>query len=218
MYPEERKLLTGNGFCVNKIKVEKNEVYDYLAKVYLDKQPAADARIDRKNCAPRKRHLLFVIAAVIVCPAIYLLIAHPLKLYTSRARSLYLSTGNEPLKIKFDFTDSQLKKQGYTITLSELDAKNFKFVKFRIRRQKKYGELSLRIEMENNLKENASYYLTGLTNKWQPYAIALGEFREITQWEALKHISFIVEEWNAENKDDCVFIDEIRFTQEEGEG
>lgn len=198
--------------------MEKNEVYDYLAKIYLDKQPAVVARTDKKNYIPWKRYLFFLIAPVIACLAIYLLIAHSLKLYTSRAHSLYLSTGNELIKIRFDFTDSELKKQGYTITLSDLDAKNFKYLQFRLRRLKKYGSLSLRIEMENDLRENASYYLTEVTNKWQSYSIGFSEFKEITQWDALRRISFIVEEWNAENKDDGVYIDEIRFAQEKGEG
>jgi hypothetical protein len=196
--------------------VEKSEVYDYLAKIYLDKQPAVPAaRGSNHNPALWKKYLLILIIPAIAIPALYLL-ARPLKSSLTRARSVYIATANEPIKIKFNFSDSQIKKQGEAIALSDLDVSDFKYIQLRLRRQKKYGALSLRVEAENGLKENASYYLTGLSNNWQDYKIALGEFKEITRWDILRRVSFTIEEWNAENKEDCVYIDEIRFTQGEG--
>ncbi|TAN60065.1 hypothetical protein EPN16_05970 [bacterium] len=196
--------------------MEKSEVYDYLAKIYLDKQPAVAAtKGGNHNPGLWKKYLLILIIPAIAIPALYLL-ARPLKFSLTKTRSAYIATANEPIKIKFNFTDSQIKKQGEEIALSDLDVSNFKYLQLRLRRQKKYGALSLRVEAENSLKENASYYLTGLSNNWQDYNIALGEFKEITRWDTLSRVSFIVEEWNAENKEDCVYIDEIRFTQGEG--
>lgn len=201
--------------------MEKSEVYDYLAKIYLDKQPPAAPtakKSDHQGHILWKKYLLILIAPIIAIPALYFLAARPLKFSIPKARSIYIASANEPIKIKFNFTDSEIKKQGETIALSELDVSGFKYLQLRLRRQKKYGSLSLRVELENGIKENSAYYLTGLANKWQPYNIALGEFKEITRWDSLKRVSFIVEEWNAENKEDCVFVDEIRFAQEKGEG
>ena len=196
--------------------MEKSEVYDYLAKIYLDKQPAVPlARGGNHNPGLWKKYLLILVIPAIAIPALYLL-SRPLRFSLTKTRSIYIATANEPIKIKFNFTDSQIKKQGEEIALSDLDVSNFKYLQLRVRRQKKYGSLSLRAEVENGLKENASYYLTGLSNKWQDYNIAIGEFKEITRWDNLRRVSFIVEEWNAENKEDCVYIDEIKFTQGEG--
>lgn len=201
--------------------MEKSEVYDYLAKIYLDKQPYAASTT--KNSGPKsgdralwKKYLLILIIPIIVIPALYFLAARSIRLSIPKAHSIYIATANNPIKIKFNFTGSEIKKQGETVTLSDLDVNSFKYLQLRLRRQKKYGNLNLRVEAENNLKENAHFYLTGLNNKWQSYNIALSEFKEITQWNNLKRISFIVEEWNAENKEDCVYIDEIRFTKGEG--
>lgn len=197
--------------------MEKSEVYDYLAKIYLDKQPAVPtAKGGNHNPALWKKYLLILIIPAIAIPALYILAARPLKFSIPKAHSIYIATANEPIKIKFNFTDSEIKKQGEAIALSDLDVGNFKYLQLRLRRQKKYGALSLRVEVENGLKENASYYLTGLNNNWHSYNIALGEFKEITRWDTLRRVSFIVEEWNAENKEDCVYIDEIKFTQGEG--
>lgn len=196
--------------------MEKNEVYDYLAKVYLDKQPALPANSGGKKRVLWKSYPVFLITALLIMPALLLLAAHPLKRFIPKSRGLYLSPANELINIKFNFTDSEIKKQGYAIALSGLDVSNFKSLQFRLRRLKKYGNLSLRVEMENKPREVASYYLTGIANKWQSYRIALGEFKEISQWDSLKRISFIVEEWNAENKEDCVYIDDIRFIRGEG--
>jgi hypothetical protein len=192
--------------------VEKNEVYDYLAKIYLDKQPTAVTKDKKKNYILDKKYPFFLIT-LIIAVSLYLLIVPVFKSQTNRINSLYLSTGNEVTEIKFDFTDSQLKKQGHSIEFPGLDVQKHKYLQLRMRRLKKYGALNLRVEIENALKEESSCYLTNISNKWLPYAIALSEFKGITQWGSIKRISFVVEEWNVENKDDCVYIDEIRFTQ-----
>ena len=195
--------------------MKKSEVYDYLARIYLDKQPCAG---NKNKFAYPKRYALFLIIPLIAIPLIYLFLRYPFKLFRAKTYGLYLATGNEQIKIKYNFANSTLKKEGYTITLSGLGLEDFKLLQFAARRLKNYGAANLRVELENNLKENSSYYVKGIGNKWRQWTIKLSDFKEITRWDNLRRLSFVVEEWNILDNDDCIYIDDIRFTKETGGG
>lgn len=193
--------------------MEKNEVYDYLAKVYLDKQPSAAARpFEKKRPSSFRKHALFLILPIIALPSLYLFLRHPLRQHTPKGWSLQLDVGNELIKIRYNFTASDLKKEGYLISLSDLNAQGFKELEFKARRRKDFGAMHLRVALENNFRENAARYVK-VDSKWRHYKIKLSDFKEITAWDKLKNISFIIEEWNVADKDDCVYIDELRFTK-----
>ena len=78
--------------------------------------------------------------------------------------------------------------------------------------------MHLRVELENSLRENASCYIKDINNKWKRHTVKLSDLKEITRRDDLRRISFIIEEWNAADKDDCVYIDEIRFVKQKQEG
>lgn len=208
---KRKKSLTEESFSA--IDMEKDVVYDYLAKVYLDKQPqAASAASKKKRSTSFWKYALFLILPIIALPSLYIFLRHPLKQHTPKGWSLQLEVGNELIKIRYDFTASDLKKEGYAIALSDLNAQGFRELEFNARRCEDFGAMHLRVELENNYRENAARYVN-LDNKWKRYKIKLGDFKEITAWGGLKKISFIIEDWNVADKDDCVYIDEIRFTK-----
>lgn len=193
--------------------MEKNEVYDYLAKVYLDKQPQAAARPkEEKRRWSFRKYALFLILPIIALPSLYLFLRHPLKQHRPKGWSLQLDVGNEPIKIKYNLTASDLKKEEYAIALADLNARGFLEIEFKARRSKDFGAAHLRVALENSFRENAARYVN-LDSKWKHYKIKLSDFKEITAWDKLKKISFIIEDWNVADKDDCIYIDEIRFTK-----
>ena len=190
--------------------MQKNEVYDYLAKIYLDKQPSAKSN---KNFLKSHKYALFLIIPIIAIPSLYLILSSPLKLFKPKAYTLYLSTGNELIKISYNFVDTALRKANYTLNLADLDLKDYKLLKFKARHLKRYGSLNLKVELENNFKESASYYIQDLSQGWKGFNLELSNFKEITNWSNIKRLSFVVEEWNVQDKDDCVYIDEIGFVK-----
>lgn len=196
--------------------MQKNEVYDYLAKVYLDKQPSVRSKKEKSGW---RKYPFILIPPIIILPVLYLLLrGHPFTIYSPKAYNVELSTGNELIKIKYNFTDSTLKKEGYTIALSDFNIEGFHTFQFRARRLKDYGSLNVRIEIENSFNESSSYYIHNIKKGWKKFSISLSDFHEITRWDNLKRISFIIEEWNTEDKDDCIYIDEVRIIKEKKEG
>lgn len=193
--------------------MEKNEVYDYLAKIYLDKQPAAKAE-KKAQVKGLDYWLLFLILIAIGALGILFYFRYPSFLLEPERYSLDISTGNEFIKIKYNFALRGTKKEGYTLTLADLNAEGFSALQFKARSLKKNESIKLKVELENSLKEKSFIYINGLTDSWNKFSIAMTDFKEITQWDGLTQVSFIVEEWNVVEKDDCVYIDEIRLIKE----
>ncbi|MDO8748990.1 MAG: hypothetical protein Q7J72_07765 [Candidatus Omnitrophota bacterium] len=189
--------------------MEKNEVYDYLAKVYLDKQPLTR---ENKKAASWKRNALFLIVPSIVFLIAYFFLKYPVRLYQPKNYYLSISTADDFIKIKYYFNSAGLKTKAYTIDLQDLDLSGFKALRFEARHLNE-GSLSLRIEIENSLKEASACYVSGLESAWKEFEVNLDEFHAISEWNKLKSLSFIVEEWNAQAKEDCVYINAIGFNK-----
>ena len=190
--------------------MEKNEVYDYLAKIYLDKQPKG---LEKKGFSLSWKSALFLTAVIVLGLVFYFFYRYPVKPIKPGARSLYIAAGNQLIKINYNFSNSSLKKENYSLEFPDLDLRNFSLLRFQARHSKRYGLVNLRVEIENNFKEISACYVSGLTDKWKEFELNLSAFKEISQWQTIRSISFIVEEWNAANKEDSVFIDAIRFSR-----
>lgn len=191
--------------------MEKNEVYDYLARIYLDKQPKA--REASKSGLRRIGLPVFLIVAVIIFLGFYFVWRYPVMLVKPQIQSLHINAGSQLITIKYDFSKSDLKRQGHSLDFADLDVSRFGALEFQARRQTKYGSLNLRVEMENRLKEKAVCYVSGITGKWDSFKIRLNDFSGISEWTGLTRVSFVVEEWNALNKEDTVYLDEIHFSR-----
>ena len=191
--------------------MEKNEVYDYLAKVYLDKQPITR---ENKKVTSWKRNALFLIVPSIIFLTAYFFLKYPLKAYQAKNYYLGIRTADDFIKIKYYFNSAGPKTMAYAIDLRDLDLSGFKALRFEARHLNE-GSLSLRIEIENSLKEISTCYVSGLESAWKEFEVNLEEFHAISEWNNLKSLSFIIEEWNAQAKEDCVYIDAIGFSKKQ---
>ncbi len=191
--------------------MEKNEVYDYLARIYLDKQPKA--REASKSGLRRFGLPLFLIAVAVIFLIFYFVWRYPVELARPEIQSLYINAGSQLITIKYDFSASDIKRQGHSLSFAGLDVSRFNALEFQARHQLKQGPLNLRVELENVRRETAVCYVSGITGKWDSFKIKLSDFSGVSQWQGLTRVSFVVEEWNALNKEDTVYIDEIHFSR-----
>jgi len=192
--------------------MKKDEVYDYLAQVYLDKKGKKDKHKKRRLVW---RYLFFLIpGGLILFLAVFFFSNYSVKLFNPVNYSLFLASGDEFIKINYNFTNSSLKKEGYTLTLSGLDAAPYQILCFHARRLKKHGLANLRIEIENKSKEIGYVYLSIIPHLWTEYYVKLNDFKGISYWNDISRISFFIEEWNTKNKDDVIYIDNLRFAKQ----
>jgi hypothetical protein len=159
----------------------------------------------------RKKSKIFkVVFPIILICLIIIFVPHSLKL-KPEIKILTFDMGREIIKINYNFKDRDLKREKYTLELGNFDLKGFKKLEFSCRKAKFKGEVPLKVEIENSLRERADLYITGIKNRWQFIGIDLEKFKEISDWSNIKKLSFIVEEWNVQEKEDTVYIDEIKF-------
>lgn len=190
--------------------MEKEKVYDYLAEVYLNNNNSKKREKQNKLI----KYLFFAIPFSIIILAWFLFNYYPLKFYKPKNYSLYLSTGEELGKINYNFSDSSLKKKGYTVNLSSLNLNGYDKLAFQAKRSNNNGTTNLKVELENNFKEKAEVYISINTTKWFEYQIILKDFKSLSELNDIKRLSFIAEEWNAGIKEDTILIDNIRFIRD----
>jgi len=155
--------------------------------------------------------VFFLIIFIFLCIIGYLLLPHPPLKLKPETKILTFDLGREIIRINYNFSDTDLKTEKYTLDLGNLNLNEFKRLELSCRKAKSKGEVSLKLELENSLKEKSHFYLSGIKNRWQNLGIDLSEFKEIKDWSNIKNLSFIIEEWNTQEKTDTVYIDEIRF-------
>ncbi|MEI6632137.1 MAG: hypothetical protein WCL25_05955, partial [bacterium] len=123
--------------------MDRKDVYDHLAKIYLD----ASSKTKRK-----KRHKdhskitqgLFALAAVgmLSLLLVFLLSARKNKDLTSEIALIFAP---EAVKINFNFDPA--KKEAYSLNLNSVNFKHFKVLAFSVRKANPGGSVSLRVEL-----------------------------------------------------------------------
>ncbi len=184
--------------------MDKKEIYEHLAKIYLD---ASSKKKKRTKNHLRLYSNLFVIGLILLVGAGSGII------YFSRNKSLPSETAlfilHDPAKINFNFNPA--KKESFTISLNRLNLNSFKELAFSIKNTDKNGAVSLRIEFVNSFKEKSEVYVKNIPAKWQEFKMSFLDFKNITDWSEMQSVSFTVEEWNARKDKGIIYIDNVRF-------
>jgi len=185
--------------------MDKKEIYEHLAKIYLDASSKKKKRIKPLSKFARN----FSIAAV----AIVLVLGGAL--FSSYQRNkpfnsdLSLVLLTESAKINFNFDPA--KKEIFNLGLNKLNVGRFKGLAFNVRKTNFNDNISLRVEFTNIFNEKSEVYIKNIPHKWQEYKINLSEFGNINDWSEMTNLCFVVEEWNAREKNGVVYIDNVRL-------
>ncbi|MFZ5800882.1 MAG: hypothetical protein ACOY3D_05870 [Candidatus Omnitrophota bacterium] len=187
----------------------KDEIYEHLAKVYLGKKKKR-----KKDNNLRFFTLLFI--NVITLPIVLALIVGAVNSSTSRSKiksknSLGLALNQYPLRINYDFRRDQPQIQNFSINLPEVNAQKFAYLEISLRGGDSRPRL-VKIVLENRKKEQAAYYLSGVSNRWQKMQIPLNNFGELSDLSVLTKISFVFEAWNTDNQRGGLLVDSIGFS------
>jgi len=190
--------------CYKETNMEKKEVYEHLARIYLD----ASLKYKKKSKYPKG---LFILLLGILGVAFLLLIipkspSHKI----SSDNKLSIVLVYEPVKINYNFDPT--KKEIYDIELNNINLEKFKTLSFRIKKSSFDDIVHLKIEFVNKFNESSSVYLKDISNRWSEFKISLSDFK-ISNWSAVKKLMFIVEEWNTNNKTGKIYIDDIKISK-----
>jgi hypothetical protein len=185
--------------------MDKKDIYEHLAKIYLD---ASSKKKKRNKAYPKLFQNLFIVS-------IFVVIGLTTTLFSSSSKKQALNSEtalvlqNDPAKINFNFDPA--KKEIYSLNLNRLNVSRSKALGFSVRNISPKDKITLRVEFTNAFKERSEVYLRDIPSRWQDFKINLSEFKNITDWSEMTLIAFSVEEWNAAQKKGVVYIDNVRL-------
>jgi hypothetical protein len=188
--------------------VKQKEVYDYLAKVYLDEASK------RREPRPKRRPIfiyayvglsLILIAGLTI--ALFSLIRQ--KGAAKKDFALIIEPGLTRISFNFDLA----KKETLSYNLDDLNLRNYKALGFFVRTANPKHELHLRIELRNRYGEKSEFYLSDISGRWYDFKVDLADFKDITNWSNMSELRFVIEDWNTRVKKGRVYIDNVRFVK-----
>jgi len=185
--------------------MEKKDIYEHLAKIYLD------ASIKRKNKTQEHTKLfrnLFVTSVVLI-----FVMGVFLAFNLSQTKGLNSQTALvlQPDAVKLNFHFDPAKKELYSISLNSLNLNKYKTLAFSAKKVNYKDNIAMRIEFINTFKEQSEFYLKNIPLKWQEFKIDLAKFKTLSNWSEMFKLDFVVEEWNVKEKKGVVYLDNIRF-------
>jgi len=189
------------------LNMEKNEIYDHLAQIYLD------TPLKRKRPMPRiytnifKRLFFISLAGIIILSIILFYALHSHRIATTQT-TLGFSSGIT----KIDFNLDSAKTQSFIVNLNNLDVAKFKNLSFSLRKQNSKDTVSIRVELTNAFKEKSEVYINNIPSSWKDYKIKLSDFNKISDWSQMESLSFIIEEWNTRENSGSIYIDNITLS------
>jgi len=188
----------------------RDEIYDHLAKVYLGKREGIE------SIQPKKQPLSWLVINIVITVFILASVVWGLTAFLTqhddllKSRVIFTLT-NSPMRLSYNVGDGMPQVKALSIAVPSVDVKKFKRVNVSLRGLKDGNPKVLKIILTNTKEETAVYYLQDLSNRWRDYSLAFEDLN-LTDWEALRDISFVVEAWNADKPTGTVLIDNISFS------
>jgi len=189
-------------------KVNKKEIYEHLANIYLDASSKSSSKKRNRFSTYPKKVQAAILAGLVMILGTGSFIAYAN--FPSRnnpgqtALFLYQNTA----KINFNFDPAV--KEMFSINLKQLNLSNYKGLGFSARKTNPKDTISMRVEFTNRFNEKSEIYIKDISSKWVDYKINLSRFGRKEFWSQMKELAFSIEEWNARGKSGIVYLDNIR--------
>ncbi len=185
--------------------MEKTDIYEHLAHIYLDTPLRKKNQL--KNHPPQvSKKYLYISFAIIAGLSILLILSIQVK--RKPLNTLNFSV-LQPDAVKINYHFDTGRKEVYALALKKLDLSKFKSLAFFIKKANNRDSVSMRVEFTNAFKEKGEIYIKDTPKDWKMYRLDLADFSGITDWTEMQDLSFIIEEWNAQDKDGAIYIEGV---------
>jgi len=184
------------------MKMDKKDIYEHLAKIYLD---ASQKKKKKTKKHPAIKNFLIIFLSFLLGFFVFSFL--PQKKSKPANAQFALLLQHSPAKINFNFDPAC--KEVYSINLNQLNAGRFKALGFSVKKTNFRDSISLRVEFTNAFKEKSEVYVKNIPYKWQDFTIPFSEFKKLSDWTDMQSLSFIVEQWNTTENNGVVYIDNV---------
>ena len=187
--------------------MNKKEIYEHLANIYLDASSKSSKRKRGFSSFSKPIQGLLLFGLVIILGAgsfgAYTHVSH-----RSTTGQIALFLHQDAAKINFNFDPA--KKETFSLNLKQLNLSRYKALAFTVRKTNPKDIISLRVEFTNRFNEKSEIYIKDISNKWTDQVIDFKKFAKISDWDQMKELAFSIEEWNAREKSGIVYLDNVR--------
>lgn len=190
--------------------MDKKEIYEHLANIYLDASSKSSKKKHRLSSYPKPVQGIFLLGLVMVLGS-GSLIAYSHLTNRSPAGEIALFLHQDTVKINFNFDPA--KKETFFLNLKQLNLSKYKTLAFMVRKTNPKDVISMRVEFTNRFNERSEIYIKDISHKWTDHKINLSRFDRMEYWSQMKELAFSIEEWNAKEKSGIVYLDNIRVTK-----
>lgn len=190
--------------------MNRDEIYDHLAQVYLGKRSKAEEQ--KKKQFHAWLTINIVITVVILASAFYGLTAFLNQKVSSFEKSILFALHNGPSRMEYDFEDPFPPTKSFSLSIPRMDVTKYSRINFAIRAKEEGSPGIVKIILKNQKDETAYRYIQGIDLKWKEYSIPLEEFKQITDWTNLTEVTFILESWNVDKPKGMILIGDVSFS------
>jgi hypothetical protein len=191
--------------------MNRDEIYDHLAKVYLGKRES----ISPKKSKPRRvNHSLLVINIVITAVITISAVCGFTAFLTRRAdlkSQVFYALNNNPIRIVYDLNEPYPATKTFSISIPSKDASKYKVLNVSLRGMDGAYPGIVKVVIANQKNEQAIYYIQNVQNTWQKASIPF-EKLNLTDWTTITEVSFVLEAWNVDFRRGTVLIDGVSFS------
>ena len=190
--------------------MNRDDIYDHLAQVYLGKRTQKDEQKQREFNAWLIINIF--ITVIIFSSTFYGLTAFLTHRNSGLESRIIYTLHKGPIRFDYNLTDEFHPVKTFSLNVPPIDAAKYSKIQFSIRGKEEGTPGIVKVVVKNRRNEEASYYVQGVGLNWQEFKIPFDEFKQITDWSDLTDISFVLESWNVEDQKGLILIDNVCFT------
>lgn len=188
--------------------MNKKEIYEHLANIYLDASFKSSKKKHGLSSYPKTIQGIILVSLIMILGfGSFTVYAHIQNRNQPNQFTLFLY--QDTARINFNFDPA--KKESFSLKLKQLNLSQYKALAFSARKTSPKDVISLRVEFTNRFNEKSEIYIKDISHRWTEYKIDLGRFSRIEYWTQMEELAFNIEEWNAREKTGIVYLDNIRI-------
>jgi hypothetical protein len=190
--------------------MNKDEIYDHLAQVYLGKR--------RKEQDAHKKEfnawllINIFITVIIFASAFYGFSAFLVQKGSFLDRGVVFALHRGLVRMEYDFNNAGTPEKSFSLSIPSMDIAKYSKLHFAIRAREEGTPGIVKIVLRNKKNETAYFYVKNVGLSWQNVDIPLETFKDISDWTNLNEVSFVLESWNVEKNKGMVLIEDISFS------
>ena len=190
--------------------MNRDEIYDHLAKVYLGKKSSVQ-EIKKKKMNSAWLAMNIVITLFILASTFYGFTAFLNRQQVDLKNRVVYSLNNNPIRIVYDLGYPYPPVKTFPLTIPTKDISKFSKLNVSIRGMETGYPGVVKLILSNQKNETSTYFLQDIGVDWQHVSIPLEKFH-LTDLTSVTDLSFVLESWNVQSKKGIVLVDDISFS------